>query len=359
MPNSWGTFHMVFSVAIVNCQRFTLSHSSDQSVICKHISAPVAFCLSVIVASFCALMAPAAIAQEETKSNAFRLAGYLPDYRMADFDLDSVRQLTDLIVFSAEPSIDSGLDLRRLKNVPWQKLQKLSSEHQIRLILSVGGWDRSSHFPVIASTPANRERFAKAALTLCLERKLAGIDIDWEHPKDASEQMAYAELLATIHETFATHGLRLSVTMAAWQEIPVEAFQYVDWVQIMAYDHDGKHSTLENAKSDVERVVKAGAPINKIVLGLPFYGRSIKDRDRAKSYSELVASQRLTPALDEVDEYYFNGPATIQKKTEYAITSKLAGVMVWEIGQDAPGDLSLLRVLRRSIDAGAVDSHKR
>jgi hypothetical protein len=51
-------------------------------------------------------------------SRGFRIVGYLPDYRAADFDPASARCLTDLIVFSAEPTKDGDLSLDRLKSVP-------------------------------------------------------------------------------------------------------------------------------------------------------------------------------------------------------------------------------------------------
>jgi len=43
-----------------------------------------------------------------------------------------------------------------------------------------------------------------------------------------------------------------------------------------------------------------------------------------------------------VDGIYFNGPATIRQKTQQAIESGIGGVMIWEIGQDRPGENSLL-----------------
>ena len=40
-----------------------------------------------------------------------RIVGYLPEYRMADFDLSTARSLTDLIVFSAEPTPEGELNI--------------------------------------------------------------------------------------------------------------------------------------------------------------------------------------------------------------------------------------------------------
>ena len=41
-----------------------------------------------------------------------------------------------------------------------------------------------------------------------------------------------------------------------------------------------------------------------------------------------------SPDQDEVDGFYFNGPTTIRNKVKLAQSSGLAGVMIWETGQD-------------------------
>ena len=45
---------------------------------------------------------------------------------------------------------------------------------------------------------------------------------------------------------------------------------------------------------------------------------------------------------------YFNGPETIAKKTRYAIEAGLGGVMIWELGQDAEGEASLLQAITKT-----------
>lgn len=276
----------------------------------------------------------------------FRLAGYLPDYRAASFDPVAARSLTDLIVFSGEPTSSGELDLSRLKKIPWAKLRSFKTRERIRLMLCVGGWGRSTHFATVSTTDSKRAKFVEAVTRFCLNERFDGIDLDWEHPKNAEEQEGYAKLLADLRTAFEPHGLTLSVTVAGWQKLPAKAFEVVDWVNVMAYDHSGKHSTFEGAKADVEKLMAAGAPARKITLGLPFYGRDTAQRERAMAYRDIVAKHKPEPELDEVGTLYFNGPAMVKRKTEYAIEAHLAGVMVWELGQDAPGEQSLLKVIR-------------
>jgi GH18 family chitinase len=91
-------------------------------------------------------------------------------------------------------------------------------------------------------------------------------------------------------------------------------------------------------------------PKEKLVLGVPFYGRHVKRRDQAMSYREIVGKHKPAAGTDVIDGVYFNGPATIRRKAEYAVEAGLGGVMAWELGQDAAGERSLLRVIRDAAD---------
>jgi GH18 family chitinase len=302
------------------------------------------------------LIAAAGNAQVEPKPAAepptFRIAGYLPDYRAAEFDPATAKPLTDLILFSAEPTAAGPLDLSRLKKMPWADLRAFKTKQRVRLILCVGGWERSKHFAAAAGSEKTRAEFVKSAVGVCLDERLDGLDLDWEHPKSAAEQSDYAALLADLRAGFQPHGLALSVTMAGWQKLPHAGFAAVDWVNLMAYDHPDRHSTFEAAQADVKRLLDAGAKAEQITLGIPLYGRDRDKPERAVSYRELLAKNKLDADADEVGRVFFNGPATVRRKTEYAAEANLAGVMVWELGQDATGESSLVRVIQAASTIG-------
>jgi GH18 family chitinase len=280
----------------------------------------------------------------------FRVVGYLPEYRAAQFDPAAAKLLTDLVVFSARPTAEGEIDLARLGRIPWEKLRTARTAHKVRLILCVGGWGRSDGFAAVAASEERRKRFAAAAVRACRAEQLDGVDLDWEHPKGAAEEAGYGKVLAELKGAFQPHGLVLSVTIAGWQKLPAEAYAAVDVVQVMAYDHGGKHSTFEAAAGDVKKVTDGGAPAAKVVLGVPFYGRGVTERGRTLAYREIVARYRPEGGTDEVDGVYFNGPDTVRKKVAFARENGLGGVMVWEVGQDAAGEASLLRVIRTEAD---------
>jgi chitinase len=278
----------------------------------------------------------------------FRIAGYLPDYRGDGFPRESLESLTDLILFSAEPTADGSLDLSCLDSFPLAELKRRTMRGRVRLWLAIGGWERSQHFATVALDADKRREFVSACVETCLRERFDGIDLDWEHPHAAEEEQAYAVLIADLRDAFEPHGLGLSLTMAAWQQVPPEAFAAVDWVQVMSYDHPGAHSTLEQAQADVDRLLAAGVPSEKLVLGLPLYGRDRTRPERTLTYAEITARAPEAAESDEWDGVSFNGPETIRRKVAFAQEAGLAGVMVWEIGQDAAGERSLLRVINES-----------
>jgi GH18 family chitinase len=278
-------------------------------------------------------------------SKPLRIAGYLPDYRFSAFDPVMAQGLTDLIVFSAELNEDGTADTSRLSNCPWPALQKLRKESKTRLWIAIGGWDRSGHFAAVASSAEKRRRCVDSISKIVSELDLAGVDLDWEHPKDAKEEKAYGTLLRDLRAALEPKGRKLSVTIAGWQKLNQEAIDSVDYVQIMAYDQGGRHSTFEGSVKDVETQLKSGVPASKITLGVPFYGRNINSRD-AMTYGEIVSRFDPAPKVDESGGIYFNGTATLRKKVNYAHDHGLSGIMIWEIGQDASGQKSLLKSIR-------------
>ncbi|GHT65337.1 hypothetical protein FACS189451_12960 [Bacteroidia bacterium] len=138
---------------------------------------------------------------------------------------------------------------------------------------------------------------------------------------------------------------------------------YVDFVNIMTYDMDEapRHqSALKSAAAyqDCERAVKAyldaGMPANKLVLGIPFYGRrSFSTTPLSVNYKDIV---RLTSPykIDNWDEaasvpyvtqngtYYcgYDNDKSIAKKGEWLLGLGMKGMMYWDYdGDDAAGTL--------------------
>eukprot|EP00668_Euglena_longa_P002380 GGOE01002753.1.p1 GENE.GGOE01002753.1~~GGOE01002753.1.p1 ORF type:complete len:182 (+),score=14.56 GGOE01002753.1:255-800(+) len=63
--------------------------------------------------------------------------------------------------------------------------------------------------------------------------------------------------------------------------------------------------------------------------------RLVRDPREAKTYEELCTLFNPSADQDEVGGWYFNGVSTVIRKAQWAKQRGLAGVMVWEAGQDS------------------------
>jgi GH18 family chitinase len=281
---------------------------------------------------------------------AFRVVGYLPEWRVDTFDVERCRLLDEVIYFSVEPTPEGEIDARRFTAKHREKLAEIRRKFGTRVRFAVGGWGRSKHFGVMAIDNAKRARFVEALTKFCREHEFAGVDFDWEFPKNDAEVEAYGDLLADTKAALAPHGLTVSVAVNRTQKLPKKRIDAVDAVHLMAYDDGKRHATPERAKEMVDAWLAQGVPPAKLVLGVPFYGRNIDDRGKTVGYDELVAKHHPAADVDEVDGFYFNGPATIERKTRAAREQGLGGLMIWEIGHDVdPNDpASLLRAIERA-----------
>jgi GH18 family chitinase len=270
----------------------------------------------------------------------------LPDYRLEALDPSVAASVTDLIFFSLQPKPNGELDTGRWGDQARKKLDQVRKGHKVRLLVAVEGWGRSKGFPAVAADEKARTRFLSDLTKFCVDNKLDGADFDWEHPSNKAEEKAYVTLLAEAKRSFRPKELLVTVALAPWQNPGPAAYEAVDRVHVMAYDHKGeRHATPEQARADVKAFLDRGVAKEKLCLGLRFYGRAMKDRKTAVSYADLVKKYKPGPDVDEAGGVYFNGMTTIRRKVRYARESALGGVMVWELGQDATGPSSLLRAI--------------
>jgi len=289
----------------------------------------------------------------------FRVVGYLPDYRMSTIHNSWGRDLTDIIYFSISPKASGEFDTSKLNEKAIRKLQALAKQNKVRILICIGGWGKSKGFGPMATNENRRRNFIRDLTKFCRKHGFAGADFDWEFPKSKAEKEAYSILLTETKNAFKPHGMIVTVAVGQNKQLTADAYQAVDYVHLMSYDHGVKHATYADSVADVKRQLGFGVPKEKLCLGVPFYGRNIKNRDDARTYSEIVSAHHPAPSADQAGGIYFNGVTTIQKKTRYAIENELAGVMIWEIGQDTFDTTSLLGAIKRTVsDAEAKKRSK-
>ncbi len=271
----------------------------------------------------------------------FAVIGYFPDYR--ELNPAWAQSLTDILYFSAEPRADGTLDTSRLNEETWQSLQQLKTEHATRIHLSIGGWERGNDFAELTAKPNTRRAFIENLLGYLLTHNLDGADFDWEFPQTDTEFSNYISLLTETQVALSARGISVSVALPADPSFPLADFAVVDRVHIMSYDRAAKHATYEQAVDDVQLFLDAGIPAQKLILGVPFYGRNMQPPYRVLSYAEIMEQYQPASSMDEVDGVYFNGLETIQDKVCFAMGEELGGVMVWELAHDTTDSNSLLQ----------------
>jgi GH18 family chitinase len=281
----------------------------------------------------------------------FLCVGYLPWYRTAGFTADRMRGVTDLIYFGVKPTHDGRLDDEKVDAPTLRLLGSLRRESGCRLLLCVGGGERSQGFPPMATDAARRRAFVRQLTDYCREHGFSGVDYDWEHPEGDAQLAAYADLLEETKSRLGADGL-VTIAQSPWRDYGRRIYEIVDRVHVMSYNHKFPHGRLQAAEDDVQRMVDFGCPREKLLLGLPFYGRN--QRGESRTYADLANTDSPVAGNDLVRGYALNGKATVQAKTRFAIDSGLGGVMVWELGQDARDpELSLLETIRREVDETA------
>jgi chitinase len=191
----------------------------------------------------------------------------------------------------------------------FKQLQKLKAAHpHLITLISVGGWTLSGRFSDVALTPASRERFAASAVRFIRQYGFDGVDIDWEYPgggglpsnvsRPQDKQnftLLLRELRRQLDAAAIEDGTRYYLTIAApagpdkIANIEVAAIaEVLDWINVMTYDFHGAwenrtnhHSALFGAPGNLlttqaalDTWLQLGTPPEKLVLGLPFYGRT-------------------------------------------------------------------------------------
>ena len=232
-------------------------------------------------------------------------------------------------------------------------------------------------FSALAGNDTNRKSFAEDCLAFLQKYQLDGIDLDWEYPglswsgaacDPSCDTDNYVLLVKQLRETlgnayeisYAGYCADKVAVTGGWRYIDIAAMdEYVDYVNIMAYDLDeapNHHSALNDARAykDCNRAVRAyleaGVSPDKLVLGIPFYGRhswsksptaltykSILKLDPAKYRRHQWDAIASCPYVETMDGAFFCGydnPRSIALKGQWVRRQGMRGLMYWEYDQD-------------------------
>ncbi len=218
-----------------------------------------------------------------------------------------------------------------------QLVKLKAAHPDLRVEMSIGGWTGSTYFSDAAATPATREAFVKSCIDLIIKGNLPtggwptqaggtgaaaglfdGINIDWEYPGADPGNGAHhspadvhnatlllQEFRHQLDEQGAVAGKHYTLTVAipggnihstgSW-ELPQVA-KTVDWIDMMSLDYHGSWDPITafnspfafdpneppvgggaiqwtwNTAGSVAYFLANRVAPNKIVVGIPFYGK--------------------------------------------------------------------------------------
>lgn len=241
-------------------------------------------------------------------------------------------------------------------------LKKQNSK--LKVLLSIGGWG-SGNFSEMAASDSLRGKFAQVCRGIVDEYGIDGIDIDWEYPTvnaagisaSPDDTNNFTLLMRDLRGALGNDHLLTLATPASAKHFDFPAIlPYVDFVNIMAYDmavvpnhHAAMHSadsTMMTVERAVDAHLQAGVPANRLVLGLPFYGKGTLKKPRESSIEKVKADSVLTEQWNEEGQYAyltdsigtvvytFDNVRSLAAKCRYANERKLRGAMYWEASCD-------------------------
>ncbi|KAI4316386.1 hypothetical protein L6164_024370 [Bauhinia variegata] len=274
----------------------------------------------------------------------------------------------------------------------------------VKTLFSIGGGGYDPNvFAAMAKTRRTRKVFISSTIQVARHYGFDGIDLDWEFPANKKDManlaLLYGEwyealvLDAKIHRkprlllTSAVYYASLMVRLGDEPRLyPGEAIRkYLDWVSPMCYDYHGSswenftgaNAALYDPNSNISTHygigswIKSGVPPEKLVMGLPLYGRTwqLKDPnvhgigapavgigpgdDGTMDYNRIMEFNKKNDATILYDavsvSYYsyagdswisYDDVGSIKKKLQFASSLALRGYFFWALGQDEDWTIS-------------------
>jgi chitinase len=213
-----------------------------------------------------------------------------------------------------------------------------------------------------------------------------GIDVDWEYPKEGDADNFHRLLEEFRRQMNSVRpGLRLSIAVGpSPRMLPDTDFttiaQLVDQIGVMNYDYNGPWSKTTgflaplfgdakhrsgNIEASMAAYETAGAPREKLLMGVPFYGYGWTgvsaighglfqtghgiSGDRPYRYIRTLTTPaslyrdpntRSPWLFDGVNFWTYDDAVSVSYKVSYAAQQHLGGIMIWELSEDtADGEL--------------------
>ena len=310
-----------------------------------------------------------------------------------DILLDTV----DIINFSfVDPNADGTITISQDYVTKLNKFKEQAFEKGVRIIMTVSGThDDANDLATISSNDETRAIFVASIIELIEKYGFAGVDIDWEYPNDSGAK--FTTLMTDIYNGVKAYDKELLVTSA----IPAGPFsyskyglknssKYLDYINMMSYDmgceqmyhHAALYkSSMTYSGCSVDESVTVfknlGVPLDKIIIGAAFYGRKtevtsfnynsssgtasgtvnkngtvgaslgyttiynnyINNNANAKVYWDNTAKASYIYDSNAKLFITFESEKSLEEKCKYVASKGVKGIMWWDYGSDATGNL--------------------
>jgi chitinase len=246
-----------------------------------------------------------------------------------------------------------------------ENVKKNNPDGDIKAILSIGGDTDPSIFATIASQLTSRETFIANSIEVAKTWGYDGLSLNWQYPNTSDEMDNLGDLLTEWRAAVDKEAPELLLTAAVYYSseykpsvnYPIQAItDSLDWINVMAYDLKTPASDsspdvvvppapLHNPASSpqivsVEAVVNhwitAEVPANKLVLGLPFHGRSWVLQD-AEEHEILAAANGASlddPILYRQIQDFIKGSEGGQEVIDHSFVTQYGYAGTTWIGYD-------------------------
>ena len=265
------------------------------------------------------------------------------------------------------------------------------SKPSLKVIAAIGGWGADG-FSDAALTPKSRYDFARNVNQLISDYGLDGIDLDWEYPgsgaagiKSRPQDKENFTLLITAIRDVIGDNTWLSVAGtgdAGYTNRSMEVDKVaplITYFNLMSYDftagETGERGRKHQANlfdsnlslpgysldSMVKNLINNGMPSEKILLGVPFYGRlgattTVSYDDLRKNYINKNGYEyrfdniAKVPYLVRDNQFAmsFDNDLSIYFKSQYVLNNCLGGIFSWTSTFDQANILS--RAMYESIN---------
>ncbi|KAH0439683.1 chitinase 1 [Colletotrichum camelliae] len=342
-------------------------------------------------------------------------AGYNPD----DIPIDKITHVlyafADIqangTVVSSDPWADTGKSFGKDKTsepgnnaygLVKQLYMKKMANRQLKVIMSIGGYNWSPKFAPVIANEKLRANFVASSVKMVADFGLDGLDVDYEYPNTTETSANTVKLLSELrtgldqYSAKYANGYHFTLGFAApagpqnYAKLDFKGMdKSLDFWSLMAFDFAGawenttghqsnvftSKKTPLSTRASIDKAVKdytkAGIPARKINLGMPLYGRAFNNtKGMGQSYRGLPNGTLAQPGIfvykdlprpgarvvwDSVVKATYSYDNRTQQlvsyddlksalyKQEYIKKKKLGGAMFWEASGDKMGDESIVR----------------